>query len=395
MNWFNRCSIAGAALALAGLTAGCGGGSGDGDGDGEPFDEGPDISEDFLGYDAFPEVAIELSDEAIASLEAEPRVYVPADVTFDGMTHRVGLRLKGQNSFQPIGEKPSFRISVDEYDPNERIASLKDIVLNNMANDPSMMHERLAYLVAREAGLPASRATHARVTVNGELYGLYTAVEAVKKRMLKRWFDDEEGPLFEAADVDFAEQYIDAYELESGEDDRSALAGLAAALDLPDPDEAMAAAAEHADVDQLIRFWATCAVIGQFDSFPYSNPGDDYFVYVDPTDRKIRILPWGMDETFFAADFDVLTVVSVFATTCMASPDCYQAFQDQVYEVLALTESLDLESERVRVAEQIGPLVADDTRKPYPTEMVLDLQEAQGFFIRERRMWIDNYLQSE
>ena len=136
MNWFNRCSIAGAALLLAGLTAGCGGGSGEGDD--EPFVEGPDISDELLGYDAFPEVAIELSDEAIASLEAEPRVYVPADVTFDGMTHRVGLRLKGQNSFQPIGEKPSFRISVDEYDPNERIASLKDLVLNNMANDPSI-----------------------------------------------------------------------------------------------------------------------------------------------------------------------------------------------------------------------------------------------------------------
>lgn len=369
------------------VMAGCGGEEVE-----EPFVEGPDTSEDFLGYDAFPEVAIELSEEAIASLEAEPRTYVEADLTFDGETHRVGLRLKGQNSFQPIGEKPSFRISVDEYEPNERVASLKDIVLNNMANDPSMMHERLAYLVAREAGLPASRATHALVTVNGEPYGLYAAVEAVKKRMLKRWFDDEEGPLFEAPDVDFAAEYIDAYEHESGEDDRSALEGLAAALALPDPDQAIAAAAEFADVDQLIRFWGMCAVIGQFDSFPYSNPGDDYFVYVDPTDRKIRILPWGMDETFFAADHDILTINSVFATTCMASPACSEAFQQQVYDVLALTEEMDLEAERVRVAEQIAPHVADDTRKPYPTEMVVDLQAAQGYFIRERRMWIDTYL---
>ena len=388
MKGFNRFV---SAMVVAGLAAGCGGG----EEEEEPFDEGPDTSEDFLGYDAFPEVAIELSEEAISSLEAEPRVYVEADVTFEGVTHHVGLRLKGQNSFQPIGEKPSFRISVDQYDPNERIASLKDIVLNNMANDPSMMHERLAYLVAREAGLPASRATHARVTVNGEFYGLYTALEAVKKRMLKRWFEDEEGPLFEAPDVDFADQYIDAYELESGDDDRSALEGLAAALAMADPDEALAAAAEHADVDQLIRFWATCAVIGQFDSFPYSNPGDDYFVYVDPTDRKIRVLPWGMDETFFAADHDILTINSVFATTCMASTTCYEAFQQQVYDVLQLTEEMDLESERLRVAEQIAPDVADDTRKPYPTDMVVDLQAAQGYFIRERRMWIDGYLAAD
>jgi hypothetical protein len=383
-------AIGSAALVLAGLGAGCGGGEEE-----PPFEEGPDTSDELLGYDAFPELAIELSDEAIASLEAEPRVYVPADLTFDGVTHRVGLRLKGQNSFQPIGEKPAFRIKVDEYDPDERVASLKDIVLNNMVNDPSMMHERLAYLVAREAGLPASRATHALVTVNGELYGLYTALEAVKKRMLKRWFDDEEGPLFEAADVDFAAQYIDSYELESGEDDRSALAGLAAALELADPDDAIAAAGEHADVDQLVRFWAMCAVIGQFDSFPYSNPGDDYFVYVDPVDRKIRVLPWGMDETFFAADHDILAITSVFATTCMASADCYRSFREQVYEVLALTEALDLEGERVRVAEQIAPHVVDDTRKPYPTEMVFDLQAAQGYFIRERRMWIDTYLEPD
>ena len=64
MSWFNRSWIAGVVLVLAGPAAGCGGGGGDE----EPFVEGPDTSEDFLGYDAFPEVAIELSDEAIASL---------------------------------------------------------------------------------------------------------------------------------------------------------------------------------------------------------------------------------------------------------------------------------------------------------------------------------------
>jgi hypothetical protein len=55
----------------------------------EPFVEGPDTSEEFLGYDAFPEVSIELSDDAIASLEAEPREYVEADGTFSEVLNGV------------------------------------------------------------------------------------------------------------------------------------------------------------------------------------------------------------------------------------------------------------------------------------------------------------------
>ena len=52
-----------------------------------------------------------------------------------------------------------------------------------------MMHERMAYWVARQAGgIPASRANHAQLTINGQPYGLYTNVETVKKRILRRWF---------------------------------------------------------------------------------------------------------------------------------------------------------------------------------------------------------------
>ena len=105
-----------------------------------------------------------------------------------------------------------------------------------MHSDPSMMHERLAYLVARQAGgIPASRANHALLTVNGQFYGLYTNVETVKKRMLRRWFADDAGPLFEATDVDFVAADIPFFELASGPDDRSLLAGLAMRADADRP----------------------------------------------------------------------------------------------------------------------------------------------------------------
>ena len=147
---------------------------------------------------------------------------------------------------------------------------------------------------------------------------------------------------------------------------------------------AIAAAGDYADMWQFRRFWALCSVIGQFDSFPYSNPGDDYFVYGDPT-RTLNFLPWGMDETFYSAQYDVTQTQSVLAERCKASPACFQDYVDQTWEILAITEAIDLAAEREAVIAQIAPYIDLDQRKPYTTEEVHEFQDALYWFIAERR----------
>ncbi len=346
----------------------------------------PGTSEQFLGYDVMPEVELTIAAEDVASLEAEPRTYVKAMITYRGQTFGpVGVRCKGQNSFLPFSEKPSLRINVDEYVENVSFYGLKDLTFNNMSSDLSMMHERLAYLVAREAGLPASRANHALLTVNGEAYGLYTNLETVKKRALSNWFDDNDGPLFKATDVDFTAELVGRYQLDSGPDDRSLLEGLAAALTIADPDQAMAAAAQYVDIAHLQRFWAMEAVIAQFDAFPYSFPGDDYMLYADPTSNKLWFIPGGMDETFLSGEFPVMQTQSVLAARCKESPACYQGLVDQIWEILALTEAIDLEGEKARVQEAITPHIEADSRKPYDATMIADGQMQLYYFIHGRR----------
>jgi hypothetical protein len=358
----------------------------------EPWDD-PGESEDFLGYQVLPELELQLDADAIASLEASPREYVPGTIVYQGRSFGpVGVRLKGQNSFQPIDQKPSFRINVDEYIEGVSFYGLHDLTFNNMSTDWSQMHERLAYWVARSAELPASRANHAVITVNGELYGLYANIETVKPRMIKGWFDDNDGPLFEATDVDFAPEFVDAYELDAGPDDRSLLEGLADALMIADADQAIAAASEFIEIDHFQRYWAMSTVVGQFDAFPFSLPGDDYFLYADPTSRKLWFIPWGMDETFFAADFSPLQIQSVLARRCMESPACFQGYVDRAWELLALTEDLGLEAERERVQEEIAPHVADDTRKPFTAEETAEGQVQLGYFIRGRREVLTGFL---
>jgi hypothetical protein len=69
-----------------------------------------DLSEALLGYDALPSIRIDVDADGQAKLTANPLVDVPATLVFQGRSYGpVGLRLKGHNSFEPWGKKPSLR----------------------------------------------------------------------------------------------------------------------------------------------------------------------------------------------------------------------------------------------------------------------------------------------
>lgn len=373
----------GAALALL-LGAGCAPSSGylttpEGTPD-EPEDSDP--SAVLFDEAAIPEFELLLSDDAIADLAVDPfddRIWVPATFVYDGQEYGpVGVRLKGENSFQPFWEKPALKVKFDEFDEFEpgEFLGLKELTLNNMVSDYSMMHERLAYRMYREAGIPAARSHHALLTVNGEFYGLYAHVENVDKRLLRRWYEDDEGSMFELADVDFAEQWIDAFELEEGPDDRTALWGVADALSHLGPG-ALDAAQEFLDLDQFVRYWAVGAVVGQFDAYPYSNPGDDCHVYQDPQTGRLQFLPHGLDETFYATSEEIQLgwVSGIIAVRCGSDPACSEQVREQIWEALDLADEIGLADRVEVIADQIEDWVREDERKPYEDDEVFWVQD--------------------
>lgn len=351
-----------------------------------------DLTDVIMGYEQLPEIGIEIAPGDIELLRISPRTYVPAYLRYDGRRYGpVGIRLKGSNSFLPIDEKPSLRINVNEYVHGAAFFGMKDLTFNNMSEDFSMMHERLAYYVARHVG-PASRSNHAAITINDRFYGLYANVESIKDRIMARWFDDNSGPLFEGTDVDLAPEYIDAYELQDGPDDRTLLEAAAQALTDAQPERAIAAASEHVNMGSFFAYWAMAAVVGQFDAFPYSLPGDDYFVYADPGTNQLWFMPWGMDESFYSGSHDVLQVSSILATTCLAVPTCRQAFVTEVWATLQMVEELDWEGELERIVAEIAPHVAMDRRKPYDDAMVAEFQQQLRWFLRGRRASLESML---
>ena len=138
--------------------------------------------------------------------------YIPARLTYQGQVfEKVALRFKGfrgslyncfrfdrdGNATARTCDKLSLKLSFDEYDDDARFFGLKKLNFHAMNNDLSRLRERLAYFLFRRFGVPAPRAVHATLVVNGQPLGLYTLVEQVDGRFTRARFPDGgEGNLY-------------------------------------------------------------------------------------------------------------------------------------------------------------------------------------------------------
>jgi len=375
----------------------------------EQLPDAPDPgSLDELFGDEVIEIRLTIEAEAWADLEEQSNransvgaefydfTYVEASVTYNDLEYGpIGVRIKGQGSYQPIWVKASLKLKFDLYDEDLRfLAGLNRLTLNNMSNDYSMAHERIAYRAYGTAGVPASRAGHAQVYINDELFGLYTVLETVDKDMIRARYDSDEGVLYEGWDVDFYPSYVDDFELEFGDDTygRQQLALAANALQSGSGQVALDAADAYIDIDQFLRFWAAEAVIGQYDSYPYSSPGDDYFVYLDPADARFDFIPWGNDETFYSPDSNVTSAYGSLAAQCNRSSACQERFAEHVWEIMTLLEEEDWLAYYDGVIEQIEPHVLADTHKSYSNNTVAQYQASMRDFMEERAQKLQQWV---
>ena len=171
------------------------------------------------------------------------------------------------------------------------------MTLNNNRQDPSHTRQCMAYDMFRKVGLAAPRCNLARVTVNGEEFGIYTNVEAIKKPFLTRNFGNKDGNLYEAQIADFGVYTNDKFEKKTNEkeNDRSDLAEVASALTLDD-ENLIATLGQLIDIEEFIRYWAVETLIGQWDSA--TGNANNYYIYKNPDDGLFHYIPWGADAAF-------------------------------------------------------------------------------------------------
>lgn len=114
---------------------------------------------------------------------AQSKEYISVDLTIDGVSFStVGIRTKGNSSLmsgQGTG-RYSFKLEFDHYVDGQTCYGLDKFVLNNMQADNTHMKEYLSYQMMSFIGVPASLCRFASVSVNGEVLGLYLAIEGVE-----------------------------------------------------------------------------------------------------------------------------------------------------------------------------------------------------------------------
>ncbi|MFA6808816.1 MAG: CotH kinase family protein, partial [Eubacteriales bacterium] len=90
----------------------------------------------------------------------------------------------------------SFRLKFDEYTKDQTCFGLDTFVINNCYSDNSYMKEYLSYDIMNYIGVDSPLETFTNVSVNGETWGLYLAVEAYNESFLDRTYDDITGNLY-------------------------------------------------------------------------------------------------------------------------------------------------------------------------------------------------------
>jgi hypothetical protein len=244
--------------------------------------------------------------------------YLPADVRFrnphiDVRFNGAGVRLRG--NFSRLAHKPSFKLSLDEFDPGAELAGIVKLNLIGEHNDPCIVREKLVYDALAATGLPVSRASHVRLFLNGDYRGLYIHVEEVDERFLYDRFGSSAGDLFKCqylsvpvrADLRYrpAEDYESygqdgkvVYELLTDGNSNSfeRLGELIDVINNASDASFVSELEEVLDVGSFLQSIAFNVLSGSWDS--YWGGANNYFLYRHPVTGRYHFIIRDQDMTF-------------------------------------------------------------------------------------------------
>ena len=144
--------------------------------------------------------------ELLANAIAEE--YHACDVVINGeKLENVGIRTKGNTSLSAIAMDPnsnrfSLKLEFDHYVKGQTCFGLDKLILNNNYADATNMKEAIIYDMYQFIGADASLYNYAKISVNGEYWGVYLALEGVEDSFLERNYGTREGELYKPDSMD-------------------------------------------------------------------------------------------------------------------------------------------------------------------------------------------------
>jgi spore coat protein CotH len=228
---------------------------------------------------------------------------IPATLTVDGVRlDSVGVRYKGNSSYNIPGDKKPFNITTDSYKKGQDLWGYKVFNLNNFFKDPTCVREIIAYRIA-STYMYASKAAFVRLYINDVYWGLYLNVQQLSSTFLRESFGDASGNHYKGdprGDMQWlgpdTARYRSSYELKTNEDrnDWSDLVGFIDKLNNLPMTSFPQEIAKVIDVDRVLWYLAFCDMLVNLDS--YIGSGHNYYLYHYPADDRFHIIPWDLNE---------------------------------------------------------------------------------------------------
>lgn len=289
----------------------------------------------WLDASPFRTVGLEVDAASLESLRAAPRTYVTAMVRVDGLPPvRAGIRLRGsRGSFRPVDDRPCWTLDFEREGGPGDLGGVPRLQLGNGAEDPGLLHEWVGTRLAREAGIPAPRVVHARVSLNGRPLGLQVMKEGFSRSFLARHWGNGQGALFDndlGADLD---QPMHQCLVRGAGRGQARLDAVAAEARVEDGETRWHRLSTCVDLERFLTFLALEVVLGHRDGYGLAR--NNYRLYLPAAPGRLVFLPDGMDQLLGNASLRWDPVFSgTLARAVLETPPGRRGYEEAVRRLL-------------------------------------------------------------
>ena len=260
-----------------------------------------------------PRVDVLVDTDSLAAIYNPVNAYsdheYPATFVFtSGSTHdtifNIGLRLRGNTS--RLAAKKSFKISFNSFIPGRKYHGLQKMHLNGEHNDPSIIRSKLCWDLYRKMDVPAPRANHVQVYINGNYMGLYINVEHIDEQFIDKRFHNKDGNLFKCiwpSDLAYISNNPDDYKSNGGYalktnrtvNDYSDLAHFIDVLNNTPLSDLACALEPVFNVDVWLRALAVDVFTGNWDGPAFNK--NNFYLYHNTQSGRFEYVPYDLDNT--------------------------------------------------------------------------------------------------
>jgi spore coat protein H len=335
--------------------------------------------------------------------------YYPADFKWNGQTViNVGVRSRGRGSRN--ANKPGLKVDFDKYAGGQTFLGLKSLVLDNLTQDPSGIHETVSMRFYARLGIPAPRESHVRLYVRGEYIGVYALVESVDKDFLARVYGSigndtqNDGWLYEFVWQDdwrftnFGTELgpyklrFDAttHESKSDEEKYRPIQELVTLANETPIERFVEVIGPRFDIPGFIRFVAAQSYLGDTDGFLGAFGMNNFYLYRLENQVKHVLIAWDTDNTFWGSKFPIRPDdTNVLMQKLMRIPEYEAMWYSELARDNELAEADGwLDTAIIRDVQLIDEAMHEDVYKPYSNNTYEGESALMLSFARERIAYV-------